>query len=480
MTEYGDATWTVRERELMLKRVDFMTTQRNADRATVTMSHDNTALRVSQSEAARASEEAKRRLLESRKLSLVVDLDQTIIHATVDPTVAEWQRDPANPNYEAVKNVRSFQLVDDGPGGRGCWYYIKLRPGLEEFLDEISKTYELHIYTMGTRAYAQNIAKLVDPHQKIFGDRILSRDESGSLVVKNLQRLFPVDTDMVVIIDDRGDVWKWSENLIKVIPYDFFVGIGDINSSFLPKRADLVSKRKSAPAKLIIETTPEAATAKLAIETNPEDATAVTIIEDQESIEELTAISEPMPEVVDTAPPIPISDAATLGIQLVAMAGGDDPSVLEEQSNAQTAAIEAQIEDRPLLKKQKMLDQQDEEEEVKELNGEDGGDTASEHEHRHRHNLLHDDDEELHYLQLHLESVHRNFFDEYDQKLKAAPIGRVSQLRGESPKKSRPLPDDPSLVPDVKDIMPQMKSQVLQGVVICFTGVIPQGINHEL
>jgi RNA polymerase II subunit A-like phosphatase len=440
-----------------------MTTQRNADRATVTMSHDNTALKVSQNEAARASEEAKRRLLESRKLSLVVDLDQTIIHATVDPTVAEWQRDPANPNYEAVKNVRSFQLIDDGPGGRGCWYYIKLRPGLEQFLDEISKTYELHIYTMGTRAYAQNIAKLVDPQQKIFGDRILSRDESGSLVVKNLQRLFPVDTDMVVIIDDRGDVWKWSENLIKVTPYDFFVGIGDINSSFLPKRADLLGKGKSGRAKLTVQT-PE----PVIVETATEDA----------PVEEVVA-----PEVVDAAAPIPISDAATLGIQLVAMAGGDDPSVLEEQSNAQTAAIEAQIEDRPLSQKQKLLDKLDEEDESKEQNGEDSGDTASEHEHKHRHNLLHDDDEELHYLQMHLERVHRQFFEEYDEKLRSSvSSGRVSQLRGEnkSPKKPRTLPDDPLLFPDVKDIMPQIKSRVLSGVVICFTGVIPQGINHEL
>jgi TFIIF-interacting CTD phosphatase-like protein len=78
-------------------------------------------------------EEAKRRLLASKKLSLVVDLDQTIIHATVDPTVEEWQNDEDNPNHEAVKDVKKFKLVDDGPGARGCWYYIKLRPGLKEF-----------------------------------------------------------------------------------------------------------------------------------------------------------------------------------------------------------------------------------------------------------------------------------------------------------------------------------------------------------
>jgi RNA polymerase II subunit A C-terminal domain phosphatase len=93
----------------------------------------------------------------------------------------------------------------------------------------------MHVYTMGTRAYAEEVCKAIDPDGKFFGGRILSRDESGSrysvlnlplsladmlqgLTQKSLQRLFPVDTSMVVIIDDRADVWEWSPNLVKVIP----------------------------------------------------------------------------------------------------------------------------------------------------------------------------------------------------------------------------------------------------------------------
>lgn len=38
------------------------------------------------------------------------------------------------------------------------------------------------------------------------------------LTQKSLQRLFPTDQSMVVIIDDRADVWEWSPNLVKVIP----------------------------------------------------------------------------------------------------------------------------------------------------------------------------------------------------------------------------------------------------------------------
>jgi RNA polymerase II subunit A-like phosphatase len=36
--------------------------------------------------------------------------------------------------------------------------------------------------------------------------------------LKNLQRIFPVDDSMVMIIDDRVDVWGTSKNLIKIEP----------------------------------------------------------------------------------------------------------------------------------------------------------------------------------------------------------------------------------------------------------------------
>lgn len=88
---------------------------------------------------------------------------------------------------------------------------------------------------MGTRAYAEGVLAAIDPDGRLFGGRVLSRDESGSmfnisqcqsihhssslgLTQKNLSRLFPCDQSMVVIIDDRADVWEWSPNLIKVIP----------------------------------------------------------------------------------------------------------------------------------------------------------------------------------------------------------------------------------------------------------------------
>ncbi|KAJ8101493.1 HAD-like domain-containing protein [Lipomyces tetrasporus] len=209
-----------------------------SERANIKMFHNTTGLAVSMEEAERIEKSSTMALLAARKLILVVDLDQTVIHTTVDPLIGEWKKDPTDPHYPAVKDVYSFSLQDAG-NPRGYWYYVKVRPGLPDFLERISHIYELHIYTMATKSYAAAISKIIDPDGKYFGDRVLTRDESGNLEQKNLQRLFPVDTSLVTIIDDRGDVWKWSSNLIKVIPYEFFVGIGDINSGFLPKAQDV-------------------------------------------------------------------------------------------------------------------------------------------------------------------------------------------------------------------------------------------------
>ncbi|KWU47543.1 hypothetical protein RHOSPDRAFT_14030 [Rhodotorula sp. JG-1b] len=254
----------------------------DTSRATISMVHDVGGLTVSLEEAHRLESATATRLLQAKKLSLIVDLDQTIVHATVDPTVGEWLQDPDNPNYKALEGVKRFKLLDETPMRRpkksrtstatttpglstpvptpglsesgttddgesvdeddapGCYYYIKMRPGLPDFLKRIAEIYEMHVYTMGTRAYAIEVCKVIDPDGGLFGGRILSRDESGSMTRKSLQRLFPCDTNMVVIIDDRADVWDGSPNLVKVIPYEFFVGIGDINAAFLPKKKELV------------------------------------------------------------------------------------------------------------------------------------------------------------------------------------------------------------------------------------------------
>ncbi|EFI28712.1 RNA polymerase II subunit A domain phosphatase [Coprinopsis cinerea okayama7 len=405
----------------------------HASRAGIQMTHSAFGPTVSFEEAQRIERETAEHLLKSRKLSLIVDLDQTIVHATVDPTVGEWiaegeawearqerrnkvktttpdsddsdssddsdddEDDECNPNWEALKDVKKFTLgpesfnapsVKGRSKGKhrmveqeGCMYYIKPRPGWKEFLENAAKKYEMHVYTMGTRAYAQEVCAAIDPDGKLFGSRLLSRDESGSLTQKSLQRLFPCDTSMVVIIDDRADVWEWSPNLLKVIPYDFFVGIGDINSTFLPK-LDAASLPTAPKAK--DKATPSLAsngtTAKAETPPNPDD------------LPESKPGEEPEPE------PAP-------------------KDILVTQNNA---ALDAQLEERPLAKKEKEL-QEHEAAEASSSSSESSASSESHteaqpHPHHHRKALLKNDDTELQRIGMLLDEVHSRFYREYDAR----------------------------------------------------------------
>ncbi|KAK7114244.1 RNA polymerase II subunit A C-terminal domain phosphatase-like [Littorina saxatilis] len=185
--------------------------------ASVAMVHNIPELIVSQEQALELGREDETRLLKTRKLVLLVDLDQTLIHTTNDNI-------PAN-----LKDVFHFQMCQ---GPHQTWYHTKFRPYTRKFLEHISQMFELHICTFGVRLYAHTVARLIDPDEKFFSHRILSRDECFDPQSKtaNLKALFPCGDGMVCIIDDREDVWNNAPNLVHVKPYRFFQGTADINA----------------------------------------------------------------------------------------------------------------------------------------------------------------------------------------------------------------------------------------------------------
>lgn len=99
----------------------------------------------------------------------------------------------------------------------------------------------------------------------IQGRWVRDFDVLSGAAVKNLKRLFPTDQSMVVIIDDRWEVWSHGPNLVKVVPctsrslirhqtltllaVDFFVGMGDINSTYVkPRATDIPAAMGPVPA----------------------------------------------------------------------------------------------------------------------------------------------------------------------------------------------------------------------------------------
>ncbi|VDN95696.1 unnamed protein product [Brugia pahangi] len=185
-----------------------------ASTANVSMIHHVPELIVSDELARKIGNRDRELLLKAHKLVLLVDLDQTLIHTTNHTF-----------NLENDTDVLHYKL-------KGTDFYTKIRPHAREFLRRMASLYEMHIISYGERQYAHRIAEFLDPEKIYFGHRILSRDELFSAMYKtrNMQALFPCGDHMIVMIDDRPDVWQYSDALIQVKPYRFFKEIGDINA----------------------------------------------------------------------------------------------------------------------------------------------------------------------------------------------------------------------------------------------------------
>eukprot|EP01113_Clastostelium_recurvatum_P009860 TRINITY_DN14805_c0_g1_i1.p1 TRINITY_DN14805_c0_g1~~TRINITY_DN14805_c0_g1_i1.p1 ORF type:complete len:660 (-),score=84.90 TRINITY_DN14805_c0_g1_i1:181-2160(-) len=211
----------------------------DSQRSDISISHAHPRLTVSRSQAEKYEEETTKRLLSERKLSLVLDLDNTLVHAT---TEAFFQQTPWASQVDiAAEDIKHF-VLQDSP----LRYYVKLRHGLAQYLQEVNKLFELHVYTMGKRQYANQIAEIIADGKNLFYDRVLSRDECHDMNFKTLKRLFPCDDSMVVVVDDREDVWKRSKNLVRIEPFIYFPGGPVVNALPMDKAISSSSTSVSA------------------------------------------------------------------------------------------------------------------------------------------------------------------------------------------------------------------------------------------
>ena len=127
-------------------------------------------VKVSDSESKRMALADTKRLEGIKKLSLVLDLDHTLLHATADPR-AERQCGNRRDIRRLVlplmmadnTNSTMYPQIQYHPG----WlqqHFVKLRPHVKEFVEQAMEHYELGVYTAGTRDYAEQVTILLSRH----------------------------------------------------------------------------------------------------------------------------------------------------------------------------------------------------------------------------------------------------------------------------------------------------------------------------
>ena len=125
-----------------------------------------------------------------KEYTLVLDLDETLVHFTDDPN-------------DANKGVLHF------------------RPGLFEFLDKVSNYYELVVFTAATKEYADPILEAIEQDKIIFEYK-LYREHTviiGEDFVKDISRLGR-DLSKVIIVDNMPQCFRLQkENGIFIRPF---------------------------------------------------------------------------------------------------------------------------------------------------------------------------------------------------------------------------------------------------------------------
>lgn len=160
--------------------------------------------------------------LTSKKLILLLDLDNTILHCA--PIIIPKAKKEALKKYNSyfaeipiMNNIYKKAII-----------LIKFRPYLKTFLSNIKKKYQIFIYTQATKEYATRIIQYINTNienDSLSTSRLLTReeDENGFAKNKSIKNVFPNEENMILIIDDHTEVWKESgNNFICIYPYHFF------------------------------------------------------------------------------------------------------------------------------------------------------------------------------------------------------------------------------------------------------------------
>uniref|UniRef100_A0A8C6TLD0 RNA polymerase II subunit A C-terminal domain phosphatase n=1 Tax=Neogobius melanostomus TaxID=47308 RepID=A0A8C6TLD0_9GOBI len=415
--------------------------------ATVSMVHSVPELMVSSEQAEQLGREDQQRLHRNKKLVLMVDLDQTLIHTTEQHCLRL-----------SNKGIFHFQL------GRGePMLHTRLRPHCKEFLEKIAKLYELHVFTFGSRLYAHTIAGFLDPEKKLFSHRILSRDECIDPFSKtgNLRNLFPCGDSMVCIIDDREDVWKFAPNLITVKKYTYFQGTGDINAP--PGSREAQMARKGAPLSRLVESAEPSGPAEE--QNNGPRKTLNDHREDQSasstqgtSTNDRTHSSGPMgdhskeSEIESSNKPSKSDSEGKAAQEKESKSDRDDKADNKAENSSEGAELSDTGFGNGCSDKPETESQNSEQSGV--TTGEEPLDQDMEDDEEDDDT---DQDDHLIYLEEVLERIHGEYFARYDRYLKK----------------------EDAEMPDIRRIVPELKGKTLEGATVVFSGLYPTNYPME-
>ncbi|KAJ8278668.1 hypothetical protein COCON_G00057340 [Conger conger] len=150
--------------------------------------------------------------------TLVLDLDETLVFSSLNMI------ENAEHTFHTYFQDHEYKV------------FMILRPHVKEFLQSMSKIFEMFVYTSAKKEYAEKILETLDPQKKLFRHRlyqedcacvlghyikdldVLERDLAKTVVLDNAPHAFPYHLmNMIPIKSWAGD--REDNELQKLIPY---------------------------------------------------------------------------------------------------------------------------------------------------------------------------------------------------------------------------------------------------------------------
>ena len=129
-------------------------------------------------------------LSDSSKITLVLDLDETLVHSSLNKVI--------DPDY-----VLTYEIGGDGDQKEEMKIYVRVRPFAQEFIETIGELYEIVIFSNMDKKYTDTIVDFLDRSKKIkyrlYKESLVDLNGAAvkdlSLLDRELSRIIIVDNN---------------------------------------------------------------------------------------------------------------------------------------------------------------------------------------------------------------------------------------------------------------------------------------------
>lgn len=138
-------------------------------------------------------------MVREERIALVLDMDECLVHSKFHNDFVECRQSEYRPE-ELNEYEDTFEIeMDDGERA-----VVYKRPGLDRFLEEAAKHFDLYVFTAGLEAYGKPILNELDPKGTLIMGRFFreSCQVRKGMFLKDL-RVVRNDLSRVILVDNN-------------------------------------------------------------------------------------------------------------------------------------------------------------------------------------------------------------------------------------------------------------------------------------